>query len=109
MELLAGEGAIRDHAIGERVDIVIGESSQVRVAIQSYATPGTDRHSYRATVSNANPYAVTFELGFDYHEDGQLDSRLRKLPRKDGLPTWTVRVPANATRRFDYRVRASGG
>jgi len=109
MELLAGEGAIRDHAIGERVDIVIGESSQVRVAIENYATPGKDRHSYRATVSNANPYAVTFELGFDYYEDGQLDSRLRKLPRKDGLPTWTVRVPANATRRFDYRVRASGG
>lgn len=104
-ELLAGEGMMRDHAVGEKVDLVIGESSQVRVDMENYVPPKNLENAYRVTVSNANPFAVTFELGFDVYNTGALDSRLRKLPRKDGMPTWTVRVPANATRTFDYRVR----
>lgn len=105
LELLAGEGMMRDHAVGETVNLVIGESSQVRVDIDESYEERKRRRTYRATVSNANPFAIHFELGFNYYEDTALDSRLRKLPRKDGLPTWIVRVPANATRSFDYRVR----
>ena len=96
---------MRDHAVGEKVELVIGESSQVRVDMENYVPPKNLENAYRVTVSNANPFAVTFELGFDVYNAVALDSRLRKLPRKDGMPTWTVRVPANATRTFDYRVR----
>ena len=96
---------MRDHAVGEKVDLVIGESSQVRVDMENYVPPKNQGDAYRVTVSNANPFAVTFELGFDVYDTGSLDSRLRKLPRKDGMPTWTARVPANATRTFNYRVR----
>ena len=103
-ELLAGEGMMRDHAVGETVNLVIGESSQVRVDIDESYEERKHRRSYRATVSNANPFAIHFELGFNYYADTALDSRLRKLPRKDGLPTWIVRVPANEARTFDYRV-----
>lgn len=103
-ELLAGSGAMRDHAVGEKVDLVIGQSAQVRVAIENYQPPKNSGNDYRVTVSNANPFAVTFELGFQVEDDGTLDSRLRKLPRKDGMPTWTVRVPPNATRTLDYRT-----
>lgn len=106
-ELLAGEGMMRDHAVGEKVDLVIGESSQVRVDMENYLPPRNRENEYRVTVSNANPFAVTFELGFQVYDTGTLDSRLRKLPRKDGLPTWTVRVPANATRGFEYRTPKS--
>ncbi|WP_411340462.1 hypothetical protein V6U71_00305 [Sphingopyxis sp. J-6] len=106
-ELLAGEGMMRDHAVGEKVDLVIGESSQVRIDMENYAPPKKREHDRRVTVSNANPFAVTFELGFQVYDTGTLDSRLRKLPRKDGMPTWTVRVPANATRTLDYRTRES--
>ena len=106
-ELLAGEGMMRDHAVGEKVDLVIGESSQVRVDMENYVPPKNRKNEYRVTVSNANPFAVTFELGFQVYDTGTLDSRLRKLPRKDGLPTWTVRVPANATRSFEYRTPKS--
>lgn len=98
-EMLAGEGRMRDHAVGERVDLVIGESSQVRVDTERKARDA------RVTVTNANPFAVTFELRFHVYDDGRLDSRLRRLPRQDGLPTWTVRVPANGARSFDYRLR----
>src|SRR3546814_7259759 len=34
-EMLVGEGAMRDHAVGEKVDLVIGESSQVRIDVEN--------------------------------------------------------------------------
>ncbi len=102
-ELLAGEGMMRDHAVGEKVDLVIGESNQVLVTVENYAPPKKREEDHRVVVTNANPFAVTFEMGFEIYDTGKLAPQLRKLPRKDGLPTWTVRVPANATRTLDYR------
>jgi len=101
--LLVGEGQVRDHAVGEKVDLVIGESSQVRVDIVEGAAPKMADDDYRVTVTNANPFAVDFELGFHVDPDPKLDKRLRKLPRRDGLLTWSIRVPANDSRSFDYR------
>lgn len=104
-ELLAGEGAMRDHAVGETVNLVIGESSQVRVTADNYYAPGKEGDDYRLTVTNANPFAVALELGFEIDDLKRVDSRLRKLPRKDGLPTWMVTVPANGSRTLDYRAK----
>jgi len=101
--LLVGEGQVRDHAVGEKVDLVIGESSQVRVDIIEGAAPKMADGDYRVTVTNANPFAVDFELGFYVDPDPKLDKQLRKLPRRDGLLTWAIRVPANDSRSFDYR------
>lgn len=103
--LLVGEGRMRDHAVGEKVDLVIGESAQVRVDMAD-VTPGDARRDYRVTVSNANPFAVNFELGFAVEDSKRLDPRLRKLPRRDGLLTWAVRVPANGTQEFAYQLKA---
>lgn len=104
--LLVGEGQVRDHAVGEKVDLVIGESSQVRVDIARGVAPRMADNDYRVTVTNANPFAVDFELGFYVDPDPKLDQRLRKLPRRDGLLTWAIRVPANDSRSFDYRYVA---
>jgi hypothetical protein len=104
-ELLAGEGAMRDHAVGETVNLVIGESSQVLVTADNYYAPGKEGDDYRLTVTNANRFAVALELGFEIDDLKRVDSRLRKLPRKDGLPTWIVTVPANSSRTLDYRVK----
>ncbi|WP_374395253.1 DUF4139 domain-containing protein [Sphingopyxis sp.] len=104
-ELLAGEGMMRDHAVGETVNLVIGESSQVLVTADNYYAPGRGGDDYRLTVTNANPFAVRIEFGFEIDDMKGLDSRIRKLPRRDGLPTWIVDVPANSARSFDYRAR----
>ncbi|WOF43865.1 hypothetical protein KNJ79_02575 [Sphingopyxis indica] len=104
-QLLAGEGRLRDHAVGETVNLVIGDSSQVRVSIENYVAPKNSEADYRLTVTNANPFAVDFEMGFEVHDTAGLDRRIRKLPRRDGLPTWAVAVPANGSRSFDYRVK----
>ena len=101
--LLVGEGRVRDHAVGEKVDLVIGESSQVRVDIVEGGAPKMADGDYRVTVTNANPFAVDFELGFYVDPGPKLDRRLRKLPRRDGLLTWAIRVPATGSRSFDYR------
>lgn len=104
-ELLAGEGMMRDHAVGETVNLAIGESSQVLVSADNHYAEGKGEDDYRLTVTNANPFAVRIEFGFDVYDMKGLDSRIRKLPRKDGLPTWIVDVPANSARSFDYRAR----
>lgn len=105
-ELLVGEGAMRDHAVGEKVDLVIGTSDQVRIDVENYGPPKNGEHDYRVTVSNANPRPADVEIGFLVDDHEGLDSRIRKLPRSDGLLTWTVRVPANGSKTFDYRVKA---
>ena len=104
--LLVGEGDVRDHAVGEKVDLVIGESDQVRVEIVEGVAPKRADGDYRAIVTNANPFAVDFELGFYVDAGPDLDKRLRKLPRHDGLLTWVVRIPANDSRSFDYRFKS---
>ena len=105
-QLFVGEGAMRDHAVGEKVDLVIGESSQVRIDVENYVPPKNGEHDYRVTVSNANPRPADVEIGFLVDDHDGLDSRIRKLPRRDGLLTWTVRVPANGSKTFQYRVKA---
>ena len=101
--LLVGEGRVRDHAVGEKVDLMIGDSSQVRVDMVRGVAPKMADDDYRVTVTNANPFPVDFELGFYVDPDPKLDKRLRKLPRRDGLLTWAIRVPANDSSSFDYR------
>ena len=104
-EMLVGEGAMRDHAVGEKVDLVIGESSQVRIDVENFIPPKNRQHDYRITVTNANPHPADVELGFEVDDNDSLDSRIRKLPRRDGLLTWVVRVPANGSKTFHYRVK----
>src|SRR3546814_541632 len=53
-DMLVGEGAMRDHAVGEKVDLVIGESSQVRIDVENYAPPKNREQDYRITVTNEN-------------------------------------------------------
>ncbi|MEY4271127.1 MAG: hypothetical protein RLZZ58_2343 [Pseudomonadota bacterium] len=103
--LLAGQGDMRDHAVGEVVNLMIGESAQVQLNIENCVGKKSDCERYEATLTNANPFAVTVEVGFDTYDDDGVDSAIRKLPRKDGMPTWTVIVPANGSRTLAYRVK----
>src|SRR3546814_2212119 len=82
-EMLVGEGAMRDHAVGEKVDLVIGESSQVRIDVENFVPPKNREHDYRITVTNANSRPADVELGFEVDDSDRLDSRIRKLPRRD--------------------------
>lgn len=100
--LLAGMGELRDRAIGEEVDIAIGAATGISVAAKEY-----DDGRYRVTVANANPEARRVEVALNYGGADRDVYRLsEKLVRKDGVRTWNVTVPANATRELTYRYRA---
>jgi hypothetical protein len=99
----AGSTELRDHAVGETVNLLIGQSAQVRLAQQLVAGDRTARN-WEAVLTNANPFAVEVEVRFDL---GNMDARantLGRLPRKDGFAMWVVSVPANATRKLGYRA-----
>src|SRR3546814_7845648 len=94
-EMLVGEGAMRDHAVGEKVDLVIGESGQVRIDVENFVPPKNREHDYRITVTNANQRTADVDIGFEVDDSDRVDSSIRKLPRREGLITWVDRVSEN--------------
>src|SRR3546814_13564209 len=69
-DMLVGEGAMRDHAVGEKVDFVIGESSQVRIDVENFVPPKNRQHDYCITVTNANTHPDAVEqLGRETRRD----------------------------------------
>jgi hypothetical protein len=101
--LLAGKGGMGNYAVGEDVELALGASPAVQVRVKPLeATPA--RFDLEATVTNANPWPVTFE-GTVYIGDGEkLERPSSRLTRKFGKPIWTTIVPANGTTVLRYRV-----
>ncbi|MDG5488434.1 hypothetical protein NYR55_07375 [Sphingomonas sp. BGYR3] len=102
--LLIGESALADKAVGEEVEIAVGDSTQVTAEGEEIGD-GDDWSEYRVTVSNANPWPVLFE-GRIILDDGERIARASaRLGRKEGQPIWTPTVPANGRAVLTYRVR----
>jgi hypothetical protein len=96
--LLVGTGDLSDKAVGETARIAAGQSAQVLV---SQSTPERDRG--KVTVTNANPFAVSAEIAVRAPPANVRASA--SLVTVDGLPTWTVLVPANGSRTLTYTMR----
>src|SRR3546814_12468223 len=77
-DMLVGEGAMRDHAVGEKVDLVIGESSQVRIDVANYAPPKNRELDYRITEPHGNPHPADVEPAVDVDDITTLDSSSRQ-------------------------------
>jgi hypothetical protein len=87
---LLGEGAIRDHAVGEDLDIGVGVSSGVLGRMRMLSREnGVAR--FMVTVSNDQPRPIEFEGEFDF----QITRANPSLGQRNGRPLWTVTVPAN--------------
>ncbi|MBB5713620.1 DUF4139 domain-containing protein [Sphingomonas aerophila] len=97
-KLLVGTGSLSDKAVGETVRIAAGQSAQVLV---SQSTP--ERGHGEVTVTNANPFAVCTEIAVQAPPANVRASA--SLATVDGLPTWTVSVPANGSRTLTYTMR----
>lgn len=91
--LLLGEGGLTDRAIGEDVEIDVAEAPSVVARVE----PSPKRRQ-RMIVTNANPYAVALEVKFAA-DARRFDTR---VGRKDGLPLWSVTVPANGSAAIGY-------
>lgn len=101
--LLVGQGGMRDYAVDEDVEVTLGLSPQVHIAVTETGS-GKNWTGYEAKVSNANPWPVTFEGSVRLRDGQKLERATARLTRKLGRPTWTVSVPANAQATLRYRV-----
>lgn len=103
--LLIGEGSVDDKAIGEEVEIEIAEATQVSLDIEETGSGDQGHWSrYEATVSNANPWPVAYEMRIAMGGDQKIGRTTARLARDDGMPVWKITVPANGTRKLGYRI-----
>jgi hypothetical protein len=100
--VLLGEGTLDDRAVGDDVEIGLGEAPGVMSRIEETGF-GDDWTGYELTVTNDRPEAVRYEAEFESDDDLRLRPRAR-LGERDGRPLWRVTVPANGTARLSFRL-----
>ena len=100
--ILIGEGTLRDHAVGEDVEIALGRSPGVVSRIEEEDI-GDDWTDYRLTVTSDHAVPIRFETEFAPDEGVRFRARGR-LSRRDGRPLWTATIPAHGSVSLRYRV-----
>lgn len=98
--LLAGEGDLPDRAIDNDIEIVVGQSSDVRLSVTELRR-SKSRSYWRARISNARDHPVDFEMEIAY----EIAGRARGVEMIDGVPTWRVTVPAHDEAELDYSIK----
>lgn len=102
--LLAGQGGLGNYAIGQDVEVKLGDSPQVTVESSELGS-GKGWADYEAVVGNANPWPVRFEGTFDLWDGETIEKTSRKLGRRFGRPLWEATIPAHGEIRLRYRLR----
>lgn len=98
--LLAGEGDLPDRAINNKIEIVVGQSPDVRLSVTELRR--TKSHEYwRATISNARDHPVAVEMEIA----DEIAGKAKGVEIIDGVATWRVTVPANDEAKLDYVIR----
>lgn len=93
---LVGQATLADKTEGEDIELVLGQSA---LDVDSDCKPA---ERCRITLRNAGPDAATARLEFD--GDGYRYEGLHVDERKPGKSIVLVTVPANGTRRLNYRA-----
>lgn len=101
--LLSGEGGIADRAVGEDVEIMLAEATQVTVEVETVKTDARSQ-TLRLIVRNARPVPVRFEARIATGANTRLQSASAPLRRKDGRSTWGVTVRTNGSAELTYRL-----
>lgn len=115
-QLLQHESDVRDLAVDEEVEVNMGESSEVLLAVRTETVnmdpqqvhalplvPGLVLRSakldevIRVDVSNARPAAVPFELRLRLNEGSRVVRADHAVGRKHGRPIFRFDVPANGS------------
>lgn len=100
--LLAGEASLSDRAIGDKVEMLVGTSTDVRMTV----TQVSDRRylkAYKVTITNARNEAVNAEVPIPF----ELRGKPKNLKKIDGVPTWQGTIPANGEVSFTYTLKLS--
>ncbi len=102
-KLLQHESDLRDLAVDEELEINLGESAEVQVAVRAEKT-GSDSRT-RVDVSNARPAAVQCELRLRLAEGSRIVHADHTLGRKNGRPIFRFDVPANGSVTLQFQTQ----
>ncbi len=100
--MLLGEGSVRDHAVGEEVEIELGQAPGVNSQI-ALVREETRWWHYRLTVTNDRAVPVSYQAIL--YRDPEEFRFGQRLGRRFGWPMWAVTIPANGSVTLDYRIR----
>jgi hypothetical protein len=102
--LLLHESSLRDLAVNEKVEIDLGVSSDVQVAVAISRT-GAREQTQRVTISNARPESIRMELRLTLQDGAQVIRADHPFESKDSRPTFKLTVPAQGTAALRYQIR----
>jgi len=108
--MLVGEPRIYDLAIGEDVELEVGDSPDVTF-IQKHISklksdsPRKQAQRYEIELSNARSSPATVEVEFRVYRDTEMVSPSQRLGIKNGRHFWRAVVPANSRKSLSYTVR----
>lgn len=102
--LLAGESALMDRAIGEEVEMTVGQSSDVRMQVTLMSEKGRTQR-WKVELTNARNSPVNVEVEIPY----QLRSNPKNVVKVAGVPTWKATVAANGDAELYYEVKLEKG
>ncbi len=102
--ILLGEGSLRDRAIGEDVEIVVGDASGVRAMLADDEAAGKEDR-YVLTVTNDQAVPARYEMEFVPDDGDEVRASGARLGRRNGHPLWAVTIPANGSAVLHYRLR----
>ncbi|MGL5839977.1 MAG: DUF4139 domain-containing protein, partial [Sphingorhabdus sp.] len=98
--LLAGQSTLKDRAIGDEIEMTIGQAFDVRYRVTKLSeTRRTQR--FKVEITNARGEAVNAEIGIPF----ELRGKVKGVSKVDGVPTWKGAVPANGETAFEYEVK----
>ena len=122
--LLLHESSLRDLAVNEKVEIGLGPSADVQVALLHEKISIDSAHAKllpllpgvtlrraarerveRVQISNARPESIRMELRVALNDGAQVIRADHPLDSKDGRPTFTLSVPAQGSAALRYQVR----
>jgi hypothetical protein len=109
--MVVGETVMKDSAIGQQVELEVGESPQVRLAQRRLRSAEEDEDDddrprrYELELSNADDSPVDVEITIRVYGDMTLTRPSRKLSVRDGRHVWLARVPANGRIVLSYTAQ----
>lgn len=100
--MLVGESDTPDKAEGEEVEWAFGEPTQVTVEVATGDSAAKRSVSATATIRNANPFAVRYEIDFPTGDGTTYTGLPGRLTAKPGKRVWAATIPANGTVRLAW-------
>ena len=107
--MLAGEPQLEDKAVGELVELEIGESPDVTYELtETWEGESNDDgdpfRRYQLRLINARAKSAAVEVALAVPHNVRLTKPSRRLGTKNGYPLWLVTVPANKSIALEYQV-----